>query len=350
MAMTARERLAEYATLKALGLRARLRRGADLRRVAGDRAAGGLLGDCAHVPGGGVRSAARCGTIFPVFEVTGRRWRCSWRARRRGRAWSAAVAARPARGARAHRRGPEGHRLIRDESDSHRLQPAQPLDAQAHDRAHRGRHGAGRVRVRGGADAGCRLAQDAGVDRAARQRRRDPPLGGQRGAERRRARPGGARRDPARGRRRCRGERCLQGDGGADRPAQARRRQAVRNVIVRGVSPTGLALRPQVRISRGPHVPPGQHARSSSAGASPSASRARRSASGCASAGATGPVVGVFDAGGSGFDSEIWGDVDQMMQAFRRQAYSSVIARLADPAASTRSSARSRPTRGSPST
>jgi ABC-type antimicrobial peptide transport system permease subunit len=44
-------------------------------------------------------------------------------------------------------------------------------------------------------------------------------------------------------------------------------------------------------------------------------------------------VVGVFDAGGSGFDSEIWGDVDQMMQSFRRQAYSSVVARLSDPAA-----------------
>jgi len=44
-------------------------------------------------------------------------------------------------------------------------------------------------------------------------------------------------------------------------------------------------------------------------------------------------VVGVFDAGGSAFDSEIWGDVDQMMQSFRRQAYSSVIARLADPGA-----------------
>ncbi|HSS28417.1 MAG TPA: FtsX-like permease family protein, partial [Usitatibacter sp.] len=32
--------------------------------------------------------------------------------------------------------------------------------------------------------------------------------------------------------------------------------------------------------------------------------------------------------GKSGFDSEIWGDVEQMMQAFRRTAYSSVIVRL----------------------
>ncbi len=39
----------------------------------------------------------------------------------------------------------------------------------------------------------------------------------------------------------------------------------------------------------------------------------------------------MFDAGRTAFDSEIWGDVEQMMQAFRRIAYSSVIAKLADP-------------------
>ncbi|MGQ9645428.1 MAG: ABC transporter permease [Thermodesulfobacteriota bacterium] len=42
-------------------------------------------------------------------------------------------------------------------------------------------------------------------------------------------------------------------------------------------------------------------------------------------------VVGIFDAGTSGFSSEIWGDVDQFMQAFRRPGYSSVIFRLRDP-------------------
>jgi ABC-type antimicrobial peptide transport system permease subunit len=42
-------------------------------------------------------------------------------------------------------------------------------------------------------------------------------------------------------------------------------------------------------------------------------------------------IVGVFDAGGSGFDSEIWGDGEQMMQSFRRNSFSSVVARLADP-------------------
>ena len=41
-------------------------------------------------------------------------------------------------------------------------------------------------------------------------------------------------------------------------------------------------------------------------------------------------IVGIFDAGNSGFSSEIWGDVDQFIQAFRRPAYSSVIFRLRD--------------------
>ena len=42
-------------------------------------------------------------------------------------------------------------------------------------------------------------------------------------------------------------------------------------------------------------------------------------------------VVGVMDGARSGFDSEIWGDVDSLMQAFRRNAYSSIVVRLTDP-------------------
>jgi ABC-type antimicrobial peptide transport system permease subunit len=41
-------------------------------------------------------------------------------------------------------------------------------------------------------------------------------------------------------------------------------------------------------------------------------------------------VVGVFDAGRTGFDSEIWGDAEQMLQAFRRTGFSAVIFKLAD--------------------
>jgi ABC-type lipoprotein release transport system permease subunit len=41
-------------------------------------------------------------------------------------------------------------------------------------------------------------------------------------------------------------------------------------------------------------------------------------------------VVGIMDAQGSAFDSEIWGDVDTLMAAFKRPVYSSVIMRLKD--------------------
>ncbi|HET7788584.1 MAG TPA: ABC transporter permease [Myxococcales bacterium] len=42
-------------------------------------------------------------------------------------------------------------------------------------------------------------------------------------------------------------------------------------------------------------------------------------------------VVGVFDAGGSGFDSEIWGDADQIADAARRTGYSILTVRLKNP-------------------
>lgn len=42
-------------------------------------------------------------------------------------------------------------------------------------------------------------------------------------------------------------------------------------------------------------------------------------------------VVGIFHAGNTAFSSEIWGDADQFMQAFRRPVYSSVTLRLRDP-------------------
>jgi putative ABC transport system permease protein len=43
-------------------------------------------------------------------------------------------------------------------------------------------------------------------------------------------------------------------------------------------------------------------------------------------------IVGIFDAGSTGFNSEIWGDADQLMQTFRRNSYSSVIFKLRNPA------------------
>lgn len=101
------------------------------------------------------------------------------------------------------------------------------------------------------------------------------------------------------------------------------------NVPIRGVGSYALALRPQVRLVAGRMFRPG--ASEVVAGASV----ARRFAgAGLGERLHFGQrewtVVGLFDAGNSGFDSELWGDADQLMQAFRRTAYSSVVLKLAD--------------------
>jgi len=103
------------------------------------------------------------------------------------------------------------------------------------------------------------------------------------------------------------------------------------NVTVRGVGAQGLALRPQVRVISGRMFRPG------SAEIVVGRSIGERfDGTGIGESlrfgGRDWTVVGVFDGGGSAFDSEIWGDGEQMIQAFRRQAFSSVAARLADPA------------------
>ena len=47
--------------------------------------------------------------------------------------------------------------------------------------------------------------------------------------------------------------------------------------------------------------------------------------------GRTWTVAGIMDSAGTAFDSEIWGDVDTVMGAFKRAAYSSVIIRMKNP-------------------
>ena len=42
-------------------------------------------------------------------------------------------------------------------------------------------------------------------------------------------------------------------------------------------------------------------------------------------------IVGIFDAGNTGFSSEIWGDVEQFLPAFRRPVFSSMVFRISDP-------------------
>jgi putative ABC transport system permease protein len=101
------------------------------------------------------------------------------------------------------------------------------------------------------------------------------------------------------------------------------------NIAIRGVSPRALQLRPQVKIVEGRMFEPGKSEIIAGSGIT-----RRFSGAGVGERLRFGQrdwtVVGLFDAGNSGFDSEIWGDVEQLAQAFRRVTYSAVIARLAD--------------------
>jgi ABC-type antimicrobial peptide transport system permease subunit len=103
------------------------------------------------------------------------------------------------------------------------------------------------------------------------------------------------------------------------------------NVVIRGVGEKGPLLRPQLRIVEGRMFRPG-----SSEVIAGRAIAERYRGAGLGETLRFGmrewAVVGTFDAGGSGFDSEIWGDAEQLMQAFRRPVFSSVIVKLADPA------------------
>jgi putative ABC transport system permease protein len=102
------------------------------------------------------------------------------------------------------------------------------------------------------------------------------------------------------------------------------------NVIIRGVQAVSPELRREVRLSAGRFPRPGSTEivagaqiarRFKGAGLGETLRFAMR----------TWRVVGIMDAGNTGFSSEIWGDVEQILQAFRRTTFSSVILRLRDP-------------------
>ncbi len=102
------------------------------------------------------------------------------------------------------------------------------------------------------------------------------------------------------------------------------------NIVIRGIEEHSMNLRPQVKLVEG-RMP-----RLGSSEIIAGSSIAKRFQGGgfgetLRFAMRDWTVVGVFDAGNTSFNSEIWGDVDQFMQAFRRPAYSSVIFRMREP-------------------
>jgi putative ABC transport system permease protein len=103
------------------------------------------------------------------------------------------------------------------------------------------------------------------------------------------------------------------------------------NVLVRGVSAAGLALRPQVALVAGRWFVPGKR----------EVVVSRRLAARFANfevgqtfrtAGSELTVAGWIDGQNSAFDSEIWSDVDEVRSLFDREYYSSVLARVNDDA------------------
>jgi putative ABC transport system permease protein len=100
------------------------------------------------------------------------------------------------------------------------------------------------------------------------------------------------------------------------------------NVSVRGVSPAVLQLRPQVRLTSGRMLQFGTNE------IVLGANIAKRFV-GCeigqriTFGDGQWQIVGLFDGSGTAFDSEIWGDVEQLMPAFGRPVFSSLTLRVA---------------------
>lgn len=103
------------------------------------------------------------------------------------------------------------------------------------------------------------------------------------------------------------------------------------NVVIRGTEPGVIGMRANIKLTSGRMFTPGTS--EVIAGR-----RVAENFQGCGLgehvtfAARAWNVVGTFDAGGSGFDSELWGDVEQVQQAFRRPIFSSVTVRMRDPA------------------
>ncbi|MEQ1853529.1 MAG: ABC transporter permease [Chthoniobacteraceae bacterium] len=107
------------------------------------------------------------------------------------------------------------------------------------------------------------------------------------------------------------------------------------NVIFRGISKMGPALRPQVRLADGRWFEPGK--REATVSLRLAQRFAGMSTGNEIKLGArTLTVVGHFDAGGSAFDSEAWMDADEARSIFNRDNYASLLIRPTDASAGAR--------------
>ena len=105
------------------------------------------------------------------------------------------------------------------------------------------------------------------------------------------------------------------------------------NVTVRGMMPDGLEMRPTAKLIEGRWFQPGQREVVVSDSIRRRFSHANIGDTMEFGKGAW-KVVGIFDAGGSAYESEIWGDVNQEASDFdRREGLSSAYLRATDPVA-----------------
>lgn len=99
------------------------------------------------------------------------------------------------------------------------------------------------------------------------------------------------------------------------------------NITVRGMEPIGRTMRPQVQLVSGRWFQPGLSEVTVPVKMQlrfPELAVGRSFKMG----GREWDIVGSYDATGSSFDSEIWSDATDVMQAFKRDTYSTVLVRL----------------------
>ena len=106
--------------------------------------------------------------------------------------------------------------------------------------------------------------------------------------------------------------------------------EGISNVTVRGVEEAAFQLRPQVRIVEGRMFRWAAREVIAGAGITKRFVGAQIGEK-IKFGGDVWTVVGLFDANGSGFDSELWGDLNQIADAFRRSSFSTVTMRMKDP-------------------
>ncbi len=106
--------------------------------------------------------------------------------------------------------------------------------------------------------------------------------------------------------------------------------EGISNVTVRGVEEAAFQLRPQVRVIEGRMFNRGAR-EIIVGGAITKRFAGAQIGEKIKFGGDLWTVVGIFDAQGSGFESEAWGDLNQVADAFKRSSFSTITFRLKNP-------------------